>query len=63
MKKYYAIECSDATYSGRLFQFKSMKEAREKAVELGARVLLVLECNGNGVCMAYDCIEIEQEKQ
>lgn len=53
-EKYYAFECSDAEYNGRLFQFGSMKEAREKAAELGA-VLFVYEYL-NGACVKYECL-------
>lgn len=54
-EKYYAFECKDNSYSGKLFQFKSMDEARKKAADLAA-VLFVYEYR-NGACVSYECID------
>lgn len=54
-EKYYAFECQDNSYCGKLFQFKSMDEARKKAVDLAA-VLFVYEYRG-GACVSYECID------
>lgn len=56
-EKYYAFECKNAFYEGKLFPvayFKSEEEAKGKAADLEA-ILFKYEYE-NGVCVAYDCI-------
>lgn len=56
-EKYYAFECKNAFYEGKLFpvsHFKSDEEAKKKAADLEA-TLFKYEYE-NGACVAYDCI-------